>query len=156
LDGTTRKLFVPNAAKRRRPVRLVLMLLLTAVAAILAVVLLNLSWFDEPLLPELEALRKPQPAALDGNAFPFALGFWPRTAVIHARQASKSSASCRHGATAVNRRPSARKKSGPSSASRWPLADSVSGRVRQRRHRQGRSRSARFACLGTAWIARSS
>jgi hypothetical protein len=56
-------------------VRLVLMLLLTAVAAILAVVLLNLSWFDEPLLPELEALRKPQPATLDGNAFPFALGF---------------------------------------------------------------------------------
>jgi hypothetical protein len=26
-------------------------------------------------LPELEALRKPQPATLDGNAFPFALGF---------------------------------------------------------------------------------
>src|SRR5688572_14077799 len=55
--------------------RLVRMLLLTAVAAILAVVLLNLSWFDEPLLPELEALRKPQPVTLDGNAFPFALGF---------------------------------------------------------------------------------
>ena len=54
---------------------LVLKLLLTAVAAILAVVLLNLSWFDEPLLPELEALRKPQPVTLDGNAFPFALGF---------------------------------------------------------------------------------
>jgi hypothetical protein len=54
---------------------LVLKVLLTAVAAILAVVLLNLSWFDEPLLPELEALRKPQPAKLDGNAFPFALGF---------------------------------------------------------------------------------
>ncbi len=54
---------------------LVLKLLLTAVAAILAVVLLNLSWFDEPLLPELEALRKPQPVTLDGNAFAFALGF---------------------------------------------------------------------------------
>ncbi len=53
----------------------VLTLLLTAVAAILAVVLLNLSWFDEPLLPEVEALRKPQPMTLDGNAFPFALGF---------------------------------------------------------------------------------
>lgn len=53
----------------------VLKLLLTAVAAILAVVLLNLSWFDEPLLPELEALRKPQPVTLDGNAFAFALGF---------------------------------------------------------------------------------
>jgi hypothetical protein len=54
---------------------LVRTLLLTAVAAILAVVLLNLSWFDEPLLPELEALRKPQPVTLDGNAFAFALGF---------------------------------------------------------------------------------
>jgi len=52
-----------------------LMVLLTAVAAILAVVLLNLSWFDEPLLPELEALRKPQPVTLDGNAYPLALGF---------------------------------------------------------------------------------
>jgi hypothetical protein len=52
-----------------------LVVLLSAVAAILAVVLLNLSWFDEPLLPELEALRKPRPAALDGNAYPFALGF---------------------------------------------------------------------------------
>jgi hypothetical protein len=56
-------------------VGLVLKVLLTAVAAMLAVVVLNLSWFDEPLLPELEALRKPQPATLDGNAFPFALGF---------------------------------------------------------------------------------
>ena len=52
-----------------------LKVLLIPVAAILAVVLLNLSWFDEPLLPELEALREPQPATLDGNAFPFALGF---------------------------------------------------------------------------------
>ena len=52
----------------------VLKLLLTAVAAILAVVLLNLSWFDEPLLPELEALRKPQPATLDGNALPVRAG----------------------------------------------------------------------------------
>ena len=54
---------------------LVLKLLLIAVVAIVAVVLLNLSWFDEPLLPELEALRKPKPALLEGNAFVFALGF---------------------------------------------------------------------------------
>jgi len=53
---------------------LALMLLLAAVGAILAVVVVNLSWFDEPLLPELEALRTPQPVTLDGNAFPFALG----------------------------------------------------------------------------------
>ena len=52
-----------------------LKVLLTVVAAILAVVLLNLSWFDEPLLPELDALRKPQPVTLDGNAYPLALGF---------------------------------------------------------------------------------
>lgn len=52
-----------------------LALLLTAVAAVLTVVLLNLSWFDEPLLPELEALRRPQPVTLDGNAYPLALGF---------------------------------------------------------------------------------
>jgi hypothetical protein len=56
-------------------VSLVLKLLLAALVAVLAVVLLNLSWFDEPLLPELEALRKPQPAMLEGNAFVFALGF---------------------------------------------------------------------------------
>jgi hypothetical protein len=49
--------------------------LLTVAAAILAVFLVNLSWFDEPLLPELAALRKPQPGVLDGNAFRFALGF---------------------------------------------------------------------------------
>ena len=39
------------------------------------VLLLNLSRFDEPLLPELEALRKSKPAPLDDNAYPFALGF---------------------------------------------------------------------------------
>ena len=54
---------------------LVLKLLVAAVVAIIAVILLNLSWFDEPLLPELEALRKPRPAMLEGNAFVFALGF---------------------------------------------------------------------------------
>ena len=36
---------------------------------------LNLSRFDEPLLPELEALRKSKSAPLDDNAYPFALGF---------------------------------------------------------------------------------
>ena len=51
------------------------MLLLSALAAVLVVALINRPWFDEPLLPELEALRKPQPANLDGNAFAYALGF---------------------------------------------------------------------------------
>jgi hypothetical protein len=48
---------------------------MVAVAAALVVFIINLSWFDEALLPELEALRKPPPMALDGNAYPFALGF---------------------------------------------------------------------------------
>jgi hypothetical protein len=69
------KLPAPSSANRRQPLRFVRTLLFTAVAAIPAIVLLNLSWFDEPLLPELEALRKPQPVTLDANAFPFALGF---------------------------------------------------------------------------------
>jgi hypothetical protein len=75
LNGATRKFPALNSATRRRPLGLALKLLLSAVAAMLAIVLLNLSWFDEPLLPELEALRKPPPGTLDGNAFPFALGF---------------------------------------------------------------------------------
>jgi hypothetical protein len=70
-----RKILSSNSANRRRPLGLALKILLTVVAAILAVIVLNISWFDEPLLPELEALRKPQPATVDGNAFPFALGF---------------------------------------------------------------------------------
>jgi len=55
--------------------RLTRIVLLAIAAAVLAVFLSNLSWFDEPLSPELEALRKPQPVTLDGNAYPFALGF---------------------------------------------------------------------------------
>jgi len=50
-------------------------LLLGLVALALLVVVINRPWFDEPLLPELEALRKPQPVILDGNAYPLALGF---------------------------------------------------------------------------------
>ena len=58
-----------------RPRRIVTGLLLGLVALALLAVAINLSWFDEPLLPELEALRKPQPVTLDGNAYPLALGF---------------------------------------------------------------------------------
>ena len=50
-------------------------MLLGLVALALLVVVINRPWFDEPLLPELEALRKPQPVTLDGNAYPLALGF---------------------------------------------------------------------------------
>jgi hypothetical protein len=59
---------------RRSLAPLVMLSLVTAIAALL-LVLMNLSWFDEPLLPELEALRKASPAPLDDNAYPFALGF---------------------------------------------------------------------------------
>jgi len=45
------------------------------VTMLLMAVLVNLSWFDEPLLPQIEALRKPRPVALEGNGYPFALGF---------------------------------------------------------------------------------
>ena len=38
-----------------------LKLLLVSVSALIAVVIMNLPWFDEPLLPELEALRKLRP-----------------------------------------------------------------------------------------------
>jgi hypothetical protein len=50
-------------------------LLVVAAVAGLLVVLTNLSRFDEPLLPELEALRESKSAPLDDNAYPFALGF---------------------------------------------------------------------------------
>jgi hypothetical protein len=55
--------------------RLLTLSSIVAVAAALVVFLINLRWFDEPLLPELEALRKPRPVTLEGNAYPFALGF---------------------------------------------------------------------------------
>jgi len=50
-------------------------ILLTAFVAVFAVIVVNLPWLDEPLMPELQALQKSQPATLDGNAYPFALGF---------------------------------------------------------------------------------
>ena len=131
------------------------MLLLTAVAAILAVVLLNLSWFDEPLLPELEALRKPMPATLEANAFVFALGFQaeegrdPRAAgneIIGILQARRD-----RGEPATV----GKEEKLPSSACRCHWMLSVPSHARKRRLPQGRSRSARLACLDTAWIARS-
>jgi hypothetical protein len=56
--------------------RAAITILLAAPAlGVLAVLLINLRWFDEPLLPELEALRKLQTLTREDNAFPFALGF---------------------------------------------------------------------------------
>ena len=60
---------------RRQPTRWARGFLLIAGVAILAITAMNRPWFDEPLLPELEALRKAPPVTLDGNAFPLALGF---------------------------------------------------------------------------------
>ncbi|HEY6123663.1 MAG TPA: hypothetical protein VIV63_03360, partial [Steroidobacteraceae bacterium] len=59
----------------RRWLMSVAVLLTVAAIAGLLVVLANLSRFDEPLLPELEALRTSKSAPLDDNAYPFALGF---------------------------------------------------------------------------------
>ena len=53
----------------------VAVLLTVAAIAGLLMVLTNLSRFDEPLLPELEALRTSKSAPLDDNAYPLALGF---------------------------------------------------------------------------------
>ena len=58
---------------RRRA--LILVFLAAPAVLVLVVLLINLRGFDEPLLPELEALRTPRPLMLDGNAFPYALGF---------------------------------------------------------------------------------
>ena len=119
-------------------------------------VLLNLSWFDEPLLPELEALRKPQPVTLDGNAFPFALGFLaaegrdPRAAgveIIGILQARRDRGE-----------PATIGKEEKQAILGAPLSNDGLG-IRSRTTESaafGRDevRSARFACLGTAWIAR--
>jgi hypothetical protein len=50
-------------------------LLMGAAVAGLLVVVTNLSRFDEPLLPEIEALRNQRPVALEGNGYPLAFGF---------------------------------------------------------------------------------
>src|SRR6186997_3281603 len=59
----------------RRWLLSVAVVLIVAAVAVLLVILVNLSIFDEPLLPQLDALRKSKPAPIDGNAYPFALGF---------------------------------------------------------------------------------
>jgi hypothetical protein len=61
---------------RTRRGSLALKLLLAAIPAmLLVVVVVNLTWFDEALIPELDTLRKPQRLVLEGNAFPSAMGF---------------------------------------------------------------------------------
>ncbi len=64
-----------RSATRRWVVRLSICLPVIAVTAVLVTLLMNLSWFDEPLLPQIEALRKPRPVMLEGNGFAMALGF---------------------------------------------------------------------------------
>jgi len=52
------------------------LMLVTALALLpLLVLIVNLSWFDEPLLPELASLRTPQLVSMDDNAYVFAFGF---------------------------------------------------------------------------------
>ena len=73
------------------------------------------------------ARRESKPAPLDDNAYPFALGFLAARAAIEASRRRKSSASCRRGATVVNRRHRQGGKQGPSSARRLQLTGSISG-----------------------------
>lgn len=47
--------------------------LLAALAALAIIV--NLSWFDEPLYPELERLKAPERVSMDDNAYPLVYGF---------------------------------------------------------------------------------
>lgn len=58
---------------RRRS--LIASLVAAPLAVALSVLSINLRWFDEPLLPELEAQRRQQSMALEGNAFTYAMGF---------------------------------------------------------------------------------
>lgn len=63
-------------------------LLLTAALAslLLLTLIVNLSWFDEPLRPELASLRTPQRVSMENNSYALAFGFLaaggrdPRTA----------------------------------------------------------------------------
>jgi hypothetical protein len=48
-------------------------LLLAGLAAL--AIFVNLSWFDEPLNPEIERLRAPEPVSMQDNAFPLIYGF---------------------------------------------------------------------------------
>jgi hypothetical protein len=48
-------------------------LLLAALAGFAVVI--NLSWFDEPLDPEIERLIEPQPVSMQGNSYPLIYGF---------------------------------------------------------------------------------
>lgn len=58
-----------------RRTRFVTAALLGLIALVLLIVVINRPWFDEPLAPELVALRDSQSAPLENNAYPFALGF---------------------------------------------------------------------------------
>lgn len=48
--------------------------LLLAALAVVAVIV-NLSWLDEPLYPEIERLQTPQPVSMKDNAYPLIYGF---------------------------------------------------------------------------------
>ena len=59
--------------------------ILLASLAVFAVVI-NFSWFDEPLNPEIERLIEPQPVSMEDNAYPLIYGF-PAADSIDARAA---------------------------------------------------------------------
>lgn len=59
----------------KRAPRIAAALVLGILAVALLVVLINRPWFDESLAPALAALRESKPVPLEGNAYPYALGF---------------------------------------------------------------------------------
>lgn len=65
---------IPNKTNRRIVIAVsslaVALIFLGAIA-----LLVNLSWFDAPLHPELESLKEVHPVSLEHNAYPIALGF---------------------------------------------------------------------------------
>lgn len=59
----------------RRRSRAIAGALLGLLALALLLIAINRPWLDEALAPDLVALRDSKPAPLEGNAYPFALGF---------------------------------------------------------------------------------
>lgn len=64
------------ARTTRTKLRLAFKILISGAVLLAAAVLsINLSWFDEPLHPELVSLQQLQPVSTEGNAYILALGF---------------------------------------------------------------------------------
>jgi hypothetical protein len=67
-----------------------LLLIGALVALSLFVLLVNLSWFDEPLRPELVSLQTPRPVSMKDNSWSWLWAFLPLTREIHASPVGRS------------------------------------------------------------------